>query len=60
MNIIGVIFILFMKKDMYIKYNDIITYLFGVFYIVSIAMILFREDGRGLHDIICNTKVVKC
>ena len=25
---------------------------------VSIIMILFKNDGRGLHDLLANTKVV--
>ena len=59
MNLLGIIFILFMSKEMYIKSNDIITYIFGIFYVVSIALILFREDGRGLHDLLGNTMVIQ-
>ena len=44
MNLLGIIFILFMSKEMYIKSNDIITYIFGIFYVVSIALILFRDQ----------------
>ncbi len=58
MNLIGIITILFLNKNLYIKVNDIITYLFGTIYIVTFAMILFREDKRGLHDILANTKVI--
>ena len=28
--------------------------------ISSFFMITFRKDKRGLHDVICNTKVVNC
>ena len=58
MNILGVLFVLFMPKKIYFTANDILTYIFGAFYIVSISMILFREDRRGLHDIIANTRVI--
>ena len=27
-------------------------------YVISIIMILFRQDGRGLHDIIASTEVI--
>ena len=59
MNILGIIFILFMPKEMYLKFNDITTYLFGAFYVITISMILFREDGRGLHDLLGNTMVIQ-
>ena len=26
--------------------------------LVSLGMILFRKDGRGLHDLVAKTKVV--
>ena len=58
MNILGIIFILGLKKDTYIKVNDILTYAFGIIYIITFGMILFREDKRGLHDYLAKTKVV--
>ena len=58
MNVLSIIFILLLNKTSYIKVNDITTYLFGAIYIVTFGMILFREDKRGLHDYLANTKVV--
>ena len=58
MDVLGIIFILGLKKDTYLKVNDILTYIFGIFTIVTFGMILFREDKRGLHDYLAGTKVV--
>ena len=58
MNILSIITILFLNKNTYLIINDITTYLFGMIYIVSIIMISFRKDSRGLHDLIANTKVI--
>ena len=58
MNVLSIIFILGLNQENYIKVNDIITYVFGIIYIITIGMILFREDKRGLHDCLENTKVI--
>ena len=58
MNIISVVTILYMTKSLYLETYDIITTIFAAIYIVTFTMILFREDGRGLHDIIAKTKVI--
>ena len=43
---------------MYLKTYDITTTIFGAVFVAIFAMILFREDGRGLHDILAKTKVI--
>lgn len=58
MNVLGIIFILGLNKQTYLKVNDITTYMFGIIYIVTFGMILFREDKRGLHDYLAGTKVI--
>ena len=58
MNTLNVIFVLGLNKNTYLQVNDITTYLFGAIYIVLIGMMLFREDGRGLHDVLAGTKVI--
>ena len=58
MNVLGIIFILGLNKQTYLKVNDITTYIFGLTYIVTFGMILFREDKRGLHDYLAGTKVI--
>jgi len=58
MNMIGIVTILLLNKTLYLKTYDITTTIFGAIYIVAFAMILFKEDGRGLHDMIARTKVI--
>ncbi len=58
MNTLRIILILILKKSIYIKVNDITTYLFGGIYLISLVMILLREDGRGIHDLIASTRVI--
>ena len=58
MNILGIIAIIFLNKTTYITTNDIITYIFSGLYIITFGLILFRQDGRGLHDLIAHTKVI--
>lgn len=57
-NIISVVTILVLNKANFIKVNDTVTSFFGAIYIVTFALILFRQDGRGLHDLLAGTKVV--
>lgn len=59
MNILNIIIILTLEKTAFLKVNEIISTIFGAFYVLLFAMILFREDARGFHDIISNTKVIE-
>ena len=58
MNILTILIILLFNKDIYLTSYNIISYVFSFFYIVSLAMILFSKNGRGLQDILANTKVI--
>ncbi len=58
MNTITVVLILFLTKGAYIKVTDILSSVFGVIYIITFAMMLFRKDGRGLHDMLAGTVVI--
>lgn len=58
LNILGLLMIMFLTKTLYLQMFDITSTIFGGLYVVIIAMILFRKDGRGLHDIFSNTKVI--
>ena len=57
--ILNIIFIYILNsKTYYIGYG--ITYIIEtLFIIVSIFFVLYREDGRGLHDIMAKTTVIK-
>ena len=48
----------YLDVNKYYNANIIITYVFFGIAIISFVMILIREDKRGLHDIISNTKVI--
>lgn len=58
MNAISIIIILTLSKNLYLQVNDTLTTLFGCLYIVIFVMILFRQDARGLHDMLAKTKVI--
>ena len=57
-NVLSILSILVLNKQIYLKVNDAITYISGIIYIVTFGMILFRDDRRGLHDYLAGTKVV--
>ena len=59
MNIINIVLILVLEKGMFLKANEVVSTVFGAFYVLLFAMILFKEDGRGLHDILAKTPVVE-
>ncbi len=58
MNTLSTVLILVLTKGNYIKVYDIISSVFGTIYIVTFGMMLFRKDGRGLHDLLARTKVI--
>lgn len=49
--------VLFMKKYYYYTYLSL-TLLQSAIILVSVGMVLFRNDGRGIHDMIAKTKVI--
>lgn len=55
---ISILTILFLDKTTYLSVYNIISNVFSIIFVVSFMMILFRKDGRGLHDILANTKVI--
>ena len=57
-NIINLILILLLKKNAFICINTILGYIQYAIIIIIIFMVIFRKDGRGLHDIISGTVVV--
>ena len=57
-NTISIVTILFLEKSSYLKVYDVISTIFGAVYVIIFAMFLFRQDGRGLHDLLANTKVI--
>ncbi len=57
-NIVSIVTILFLTKENYFLVNDYFSSLMGAIYVVSFALILFKKDGRGIHDLLAGTKVI--
>lgn len=52
--------VLFINRDLYYFSSFIVQGIQVVIVIVSVFMILFKKDGRGLHDRLAHTKVIMC
>ncbi len=46
------------SKDVYLASNKYVQFIDMLFVFVSIIMILFRKDYRGLHDLVAKTEVI--
>ena len=55
----SVIFVNILNKNMFSYGNVIVTYMESIFMIVAFFMVLYRKDGRGLHDMMAKTKVIE-
>ena len=58
LNGISIIFIAFASKSVYTQADNVIKVIISVVEAVIIFLILTREDQRGLHDLLFNTKVI--
>lgn len=58
LNTIGTIFLMFTSKKIYLQANSILTTLVSISEAIIIFLVVTREDGRGLHDLLFNTKVI--
>lgn len=59
-SLVSFIFVIFANEDIYFMANMTLNGLNYLILLISSIMIIIRKDRRGLHDIICNTRVVKC
>lgn len=57
-NILVVILVLFMNRDYYFYVVGPLQFVQFVVLLVTIFMVLFRKDGRGLHDMGGHSKVI--
>lgn len=57
-NLLNVIILMFLPKDMYIFTNMALIYSEFLILFICAAMVIFRKDHRGLHDLIGHTKVI--
>ena len=56
--IIQIICLMQMKMNNYLKVSSLIQNIHFIIYLAIIGTIIFREDEKGLHDIIAKTKVI--
>lgn len=57
-NLISIIFVYSMNKDTFVSIYPKATNVLTVFMLASIIFVMYRKDGRGLHDLMSNTKVI--
>lgn len=57
-NIVIIILINTLSKESYINISGRVGNVFTILMIVSFIMMMYRDDGRGLHDLMGNTKVI--
>ena len=58
-NICSIVCLLVSSKNSYIAYSQIIYIITYIFEMAIIFTITFDKNNRGLHDHICNTKVIE-
>ena len=59
-SILSIIFLLFIKSSQYMYTVGVLELVQSIVMISSFIMIICRNDRRGIHDLICGTKVVQC
>lgn len=57
-NILTTILVLYLSKETFISVYPKISNAFTLLLIVTFIFMMYRDDGRGLHDIIGNTKII--
>ena len=57
--ILYVILILFLNVNSYFMISNIILAISYLIFLINVILILFRKDGRGLHDLLAKTIVVE-
>ena len=58
LNIVGVIFLATSSKKVYLQADNILGTIVSVIEAIIIFLVLTRDDMRGLHDLLFNTKVI--
>lgn len=57
-NIISLILILTITKSSFMLINSTLSYLNYLFLVISLFAVILTKSGRGLHDVLSNTKVI--
>lgn len=58
LNTVGLIFLAFSSKSIYQQATNTLQILVSIVEATIIFLVLTRDDSRGLHDLICHTKVI--
>lgn len=59
LNTLNIIFLIILSKNSFITYNQIIYVITYIIEMAIISTILFDKNNRGIHDYICNTKIIE-
>ena len=57
-NLISIIFVYTMNKETFINIYPKASNILTLFLLASVLFVMYRNDGRGLHDLVSNTKVI--
>ncbi len=58
LNSVGIIFLAYSSKKVYLKVDSTLSLLVSIVEAITIFLVMTREDKRGLHDLLFNTKVI--
>ena len=58
-SLINILLLLFVSKETWVEYYSYCGLLQSILTLLMLGFMVFREDERGLHDLISNTKVIK-
>lgn len=58
LNAIGLIFLAYSSKKIYLQADSTLSLLVSIVEAITIFLVMTREDKRGLHDLLFNTKVI--
>ena len=58
LNTIGIIFLAYSSKKIYLQADSTLSLLVSIVEAITIFLVMTREDKRGLHDLLFNTKVI--
>lgn len=57
-NLISVISIFYLSPNTWYNITGIISQIQEFFFLIILGFMIFRDDERGLHDLLCQTKVI--
>mgnify|MGYP003309753908 CR=1 FL=1 len=57
-NLVSIIVLILGTKEMWLSVNNVVVYINYFISFIIIGFMIFREDERGLHDILCDTEVI--